>query len=50
MTLTTPKPPHIRHKPALYENGWTNRAHFWQRGFPRLILHCVKREFGSRQK
>jgi len=23
-----PKPSHFRHKPALYRNGWTDRARF----------------------
>jgi len=30
---------------------WLNRSSsFWHRGFPRLILHCVEREFGYFQK
>jgi len=25
-------------------------ARFWQRGYPQLILHCVGKEFGSKNK
>jgi len=50
VTPNYPKPPHFCHKLALYENGLTDRAHFWHRGFPWLILHCVGREFGYLQK
>jgi len=35
--------PSVRHKPVLYLNDWTNRAHgLWHRGFFHLSLHCCK--------
>jgi len=41
--------PNFRHKPALYENGYTDPACFWHRGFPWPILHCVRKELGYLQ-
>jgi len=40
-----PQLPYFRNKSAEQENGWRDRARFWHRGFHRLIIHGVEREF-----
>jgi len=34
----------VCHKSVFYQNGWTDRAGFWQGGFFRVILHGVVRK------
>jgi len=40
----------VRYKPVLHRSGWMDRARMWHRGYPRLIKHCIIREFGYLQK
>jgi len=37
----------VHHKSEFCQNGWMDWAGFWHRDYHRLILQCVKREFGS---
>jgi len=39
-------PVSVYHTSVLHRNGWTSRSDFRQRGYRRLIPHCVIREFG----
>jgi len=45
--------PSVRCTPELCRNSkrdWTDRAHFWRREYPWLILHFVITKFGYLQK
>jgi len=42
MVLCPSVGPSVCHKPVFYRNGWTVRARFRHRGYPRLILHWAE--------